>query len=103
MATDEINGNVIVSLVTAETQTQKYGGDLAGEGGHFNKLVPVTAAWQTVSIPWSELAKPTWGATMTLPAVAVKSFRRSTGEFQTRRRASRSSRRHRALLTRVGD
>jgi hypothetical protein len=60
-----------VSLVTAETQTQKYGGDLAGEGGHFNKLVPVTAAWQTVSIAWTELAKPTWGTTMSLPSLAV--------------------------------
>jgi hypothetical protein len=66
-----LDGKVVVSLVTAETQTQKYGGDLKGEGGHFNKIVPVTSTWTTVSIPWAELGKPTWGATAALPALAV--------------------------------
>jgi hypothetical protein len=69
--TDELNGQVILSVVTAETQTQKYGGDLDGEGGHFHAMVPVTADWQTVSIAWADLAAPTWGDTMDLTAVAL--------------------------------
>jgi hypothetical protein len=69
-ATDELNGKVIVSLVTAETQSRRYGGDLAGEGGHFHKVVPVTASWTTVTIPFAELDHPTWGDTATLTAVA---------------------------------
>ncbi len=67
---DELNGKVILSLVTAETQTQTYGGDLNGEGGHFNKQIAVTSSWQTVSIPWADFAKPTWGATATLTTLA---------------------------------
>jgi len=31
----------------------------------------VTAAWQTVSIAWTELAKPSWGPTMSSPSLAV--------------------------------
>jgi hypothetical protein len=65
-----LNNKVIVSLVTAETQTRTYGGDLVGEGGHFNKQVPVTSSWQTVSIAWADFDKPTWGATTSLTAVA---------------------------------
>jgi hypothetical protein len=65
-----LNNKVIVSLVTAETQTRTYGGDLVGEGGHFNKQIAVTGSWQTVSIAWAEFDKPTWGATTTLTAVA---------------------------------
>jgi hypothetical protein len=63
---------VILSVVTAEAQTRVYGGDLNGEGGHFNKQISLTSSWQTVSITWAELQKPTWGATMSLPAVAQK-------------------------------
>ncbi|MCA9640543.1 MAG: polysaccharide deacetylase family protein [Myxococcales bacterium] len=69
---DELNGKAIVSLVTAETQTRVYGGDLNGEGGHFNKQIAVTSAWQTVEIRWSDFDKPTWGPTTALSAVAVK-------------------------------
>jgi peptidoglycan/xylan/chitin deacetylase (PgdA/CDA1 family) len=69
-ATDELNGKVIVSLVTAETQSRDFGGDLVGTGGHFNKVVPITSGWTTVSITFAELNKPTWGATTMLTAVA---------------------------------
>lgn len=69
-STDELNGKVIVSLVTSETQSRDFGGDLMGTGGHFNKVIPVTAAWTTVSIPFAELGKPTWGATATLTTLA---------------------------------
>lgn len=69
-ATDELNGKVIVSLVTAETQSRDFGGDLAGTGGHFNKVISVTSGWTTVSIPFAELNRPTWGATTSLTAVA---------------------------------
>ena len=69
-ATDELNGKVVVSLVTAETQSRLYGGDLDGEGGHFNKVISVTPTWQTVSIAWADLNRPTWGATSSLTAVA---------------------------------
>ncbi len=65
-----LNNKVIVSLVTAETQTRVYGGDLNGEGGHFNKQVTVSNSWQTVSIAWADFDKPTWGATTSLTAVA---------------------------------
>jgi peptidoglycan/xylan/chitin deacetylase (PgdA/CDA1 family) len=61
---------IIVSLVTAETQTRKFGGDLAGEGGHFNKIIDITADWTEVKIAWADLNKPTWGDTASLTAVA---------------------------------
>jgi hypothetical protein len=67
---DELNGKVVVSIVTADTQSRRYGGDLDGEGGHFHLVVPVTAGWQTVSIPWTALNRPTWGETTSLTAVA---------------------------------
>ncbi len=68
---DELNGKAIVSLVTAETQTRVYGGDLNGEGGHFNKQIDVTTSWQTLELRWADFDKPTWGATTALSAVAV--------------------------------
>ena len=66
-----LNGKVVVSLISAETQTQKYGGDLKGEGGHFNFIVPVAADWSTVEITWDKFQRPTWGATtaLTMPAL----------------------------------
>jgi hypothetical protein len=64
-------GTVFVSLITAETQTQKYGGDLKGEGGHFNKQIMITPAWQTVSLTWADFGKPTWGDTATLTQIAL--------------------------------
>jgi peptidoglycan/xylan/chitin deacetylase (PgdA/CDA1 family) len=69
-ASDELNGKVIVSIVTSETQSRAIGGDLNGEGGHFNKVIPITAGWTTVSIPFADLNRPTWGATTQLTAVA---------------------------------
>ena len=67
----QLNGKVIVSLITAETQTETYGGDLKGEGGHFNKIIDVPSAWGTpVEIRWNELQKPTWGDSMSLPSFA---------------------------------
>jgi hypothetical protein len=69
--TDLFQDTVFVSLVTAETQSQSLGGDLLGSGGHFHELVTITSEWKTVSIPWNELAKPTWGATTGLAAPAV--------------------------------
>ncbi len=70
-----LNGKVVVSLITAETQIQKYGGDLKDPtgmgGGHFNFIVPVTGEWSTVSVEWTMLNKPTWGATMNLAAPAL--------------------------------
>lgn len=69
-SSDELDGKIIVSLVSAETQSRLYGGDLDGEGGHFNKIIPVTTTWQTVSISWAELNRPTWGATASLTTAA---------------------------------
>jgi peptidoglycan/xylan/chitin deacetylase (PgdA/CDA1 family) len=68
---DELSGKAVVSLVTAETRAQVFGGDLKGEGGHFHALVNVTPDWQTVEIPWSALRKPTWGDTVGLEAPAL--------------------------------
>jgi hypothetical protein len=68
---DELNGKVILSLVTAETQTKTYGGDLDGEGGHFHKQVDVPADWQTIEIPWTDFDTPTWGDTLSLTDLAV--------------------------------
>ena len=68
---DALNGQVIVSLVTAETQSQLYGGDLDGSGGHFNKIVPISNNWQTVQFSWAELNPPTWGDTLGLTSLAV--------------------------------
>jgi len=70
-STDTLNGKVIVSLVTAETQRKAYGGDLDGEGGHFNSQVTVTNTWQTVSIEFSALNRPTWGSTTNLSSPAT--------------------------------
>ena len=69
-SSDTLNGKVIMSLITAETQTQVYGGDLDGEGGHFNTHVSLTSTWQTVQIAFSELSSPTWGDTTGLTSVA---------------------------------
>jgi hypothetical protein len=53
----------VVTLITAQTQTRKLGGDLNGEGGHFHKVIPVAPEWQTVEIPFSQFERPTWGLT----------------------------------------
>jgi hypothetical protein len=69
-SSDELNGKVVVSIVTAETQSRLYGGDLDGEGGHFHEIITLTPGWTTVTIPWTELNRPTWGATASLLTVA---------------------------------
>ena len=48
---------------TAETQSQQWGGDLDGQGGHFNYQVSISSSWQTVEIPWTSFNTPTWGDT----------------------------------------
>lgn len=68
---DELDGKVIVSLVTAETQTQVFGGDLDGMGGHFNFQVDVGAEWATVEIPFASFNTPTWGDTLSLTQLAL--------------------------------
>lgn len=68
---DELAGQVIVSMVTAETQSQTYGGDLDGQGGHFNAILPLSESWETVTITWEELNAPTWGASMGFPDLAL--------------------------------
>ena len=68
----EKNANrVDASLVTAETQAQKFGGDLVGEGAHFFKTIQLSAEWQVVRLRWSELSVPNWGDTTKLTAPAV--------------------------------
>jgi hypothetical protein len=70
-----LNGRVAVSLITAETQIQKYGGDLRDPsgmgGGHFNFFAPVTAEWATIELTWDKLQRPTWGATTGLMMPAL--------------------------------
>ncbi len=63
---------VIVSIVTAETQTRRLGGDLDGDGGHFHKVAPITGEWQTFEMTWPEFETPTFGASMKLKELAVK-------------------------------
>ena len=75
-ATDTLlNGKVVVSLISAETQIQKYGGDLKDPtgmgGGHFNFFVPVAADWATVELTWDKFQRPTWGATTGLMMPAL--------------------------------
>jgi len=43
-ATDVYNGKIYLSLITAETQTRKYGGDHVGDSGHFHVPVMLTIA-----------------------------------------------------------
>lgn len=57
---DELDGKVVVSVVTAETQSRLYGGDLDGEGGHFHEIVTLTPGWTTVTLPFADLDRPTW-------------------------------------------
>jgi peptidoglycan/xylan/chitin deacetylase (PgdA/CDA1 family) len=74
-STDLLANAVIVSLVSAETQTRKYGGDLKEEGGHWNKPIAITPDWTTVSIPFKDFLRPTWGVTadvVRFPGLATK-------------------------------
>jgi len=70
-ATDSLAGSIVVSVITAETQTQKYGGDLKGVGGHFHKIIPITPDWQTVQIAWTDLDPPVFGDTLGLTHLAT--------------------------------
>jgi hypothetical protein len=65
------SGKVIVSLVSAETQGLRYGGDHRGSGGHFHRQLPITAAWQQVSLTWAEFGPSTWGDTARLTRPAL--------------------------------
>jgi peptidoglycan/xylan/chitin deacetylase (PgdA/CDA1 family) len=65
------SGKVIVSLISAETQSQRFGGDLKGEGGHFYAAVEVTPNWTVVSIPFTDFRQPTWGVTANLMQAAL--------------------------------
>lgn len=69
-STDDLNGKVVLSLVTAETQSRTFGGDLDGAGGHFHKVITLTPTWTTVTIPWADLMPPSWGDTATLTMLA---------------------------------
>jgi hypothetical protein len=67
------SNKLIISLVTAETQTQKFGGDLDGTGGHFNYFMDTTmnaSSYTTVKIPFSDFNTPTWGDTLSLSSLA---------------------------------
>ncbi len=64
-------GKVIVSLVTAETQSLRYGGDLRGSGGHFHAEVPVSREWRQVSLTWERFRPPTWGDTAAMTRLAL--------------------------------
>ena len=70
-STDSLSGSIVVSVITAETQTQKYGGDLVGQGGHFHKIVPITPDWQTVTITWKDLDPPSFGDTLNMTKLAT--------------------------------
>ena len=61
---------VIFNIVTAETQSRAFGGDLEGQGGHFQRLIELNPTFQTVSFTWDALNPPTWGDTTSLISVA---------------------------------
>jgi hypothetical protein len=67
------NDKLIVCLVTAETQTNEFGGDLAGVGGHFcmSAGVSFTSNWQTIQLPFTGFNSPTWGDTISLSSLAT--------------------------------
>jgi len=62
---------VVITMVTAQTQTRKLGGDLDGDGGHFHKIAPVNGEWQTVEIPFSDFERPTWGVSAMYTTLAL--------------------------------
>jgi hypothetical protein len=68
---DIYQNKTVLSIVTAETQTRKLGGDLVGEGGHFHAVYPVTPEWQTIEVLWGDLERPTHGATAGIARFAV--------------------------------
>jgi hypothetical protein len=70
-ATDVYNGKIYLSLINAETQTRKYGGDHVGDSGHFHIPVMLTPDWQTVSITWAQFMPPTFGMTPLATTLAL--------------------------------
>jgi peptidoglycan/xylan/chitin deacetylase (PgdA/CDA1 family) len=60
---DDFADKVILSLVTADTRSRVYGGDLHGEGGNFHRVLSLTREWRMVEVPWVTFGPPTWGAT----------------------------------------
>ena len=67
----ELNGKLRLSLVTAETQTKVYGGDLDGEGGHFYVDFSLAADWGSFEVRFDQLNPPNWGDTLSLTTFAV--------------------------------
>jgi hypothetical protein len=70
-ATDSFAGAIIVSLITAATQTQKYGGDLKGQGGHFHKIIDVSSEWRTVELKFSDFEPPNFGDSLGMTQLAI--------------------------------
>ncbi len=64
-------GKVILSLVSAETQSLRYGGDRKAGGGHFHTEIPLSPEWKQVDVPFTQFRPPTWGDTagLTRPAL----------------------------------
>ena len=61
----------VITLITAQTQTRKLGGDLNGEGGHFHRVVPLSPEWGTVELTWEEFDRPSWGLTTSMTSLAL--------------------------------
>jgi len=61
----------VITLITAQTQTRKLGGDLNGEGGHFHKVVPLSPEWGIVKLTWEEFDRPSWGLTTSMTSLAL--------------------------------
>jgi hypothetical protein len=66
---------VRLSIITAETQVQKYGGDFKLDPmngtGHFGKNIQVTPEWTEVTLPFAMVDKPAWGPSASFPALAL--------------------------------
>jgi hypothetical protein len=66
---------VRLSVITAETQVQKYGGDFkldpVNGTGHFGKNVQVTPEWTEVMLPFATIDKPAWGPSANFPMLAL--------------------------------
>ena len=80
---------VVISLVTAETQSLRYGGDLRGSGGHFHLEVPISPAVATGRADLGPVPATHLGRHRRAHAAgAAASCRPSTGGSRRRSRAS---------------